>query len=59
LQGFPGLLSREATDLFQNVREYPGLIWNHFKTGVFPLHRLASPRAVPYGLERITEGFLP
>jgi hypothetical protein len=45
-----------AADLVQNVREYPELVWNHFKTPVFPLHPHAASNI---RLERITEGLLP
>jgi hypothetical protein len=28
----------EGLERFQNAREFPGLVWNHFKTRHFPLH---------------------
>jgi hypothetical protein len=28
----------KALELSQTAREFPGLVWNHFKTRHFPLH---------------------
>jgi hypothetical protein len=28
----------EGLERFQNAREFPGLVWNHFKIRHFPLH---------------------
>jgi len=41
---------------FRKGREYPGSLWNHLKTRLFPLHRCAP---FHMDLERITEGLLP
>ena len=48
--------SQETTVFFQDAREYPGSLWNHLKTRLFPLHRRAASNI---RLGRITEGLLP
>ena len=37
------LISRKwrTIDLLPDAREYPGVVWNHLKTRLFPLHRRA------------------
>jgi hypothetical protein len=47
---------RRTIELLQDAREYPGLVWNHLKTRLFPLHRRARSNI---RLERFTEGLLP
>jgi hypothetical protein len=52
------LISRKwrTIDLLPDAREYPGVVWNHLKTRLFPLHRRARSNI---RLERFTEGVLP
>jgi hypothetical protein len=56
LPGFLDLPQWQAGRSFPECPGISGILWNHFKTRLFPLH----PRAASnIRLERITEGLLP